>query len=201
MNLLLWGRCTRRFFSKPHNVTTPDRGNLNKALCASDFTWNTFEKAVDFLDAKSASLLVRLTYKDGRVTEHRITIDPVNGEMAPIGNRFGFDCVGTVFDDKRVPDSTLAALFRKMVFEQSIGSEQWDSLMEQYVANPINGIPDNRKERLAEIGSLTRQLFHPRMSWNVFRKALVFLQPTFAEFVLELVWAHKTTLHVSAIAT
>lgn len=199
MNLLLWGRCTRRFFSKPHNITTPDRGNLNKALCANDFTWSTFEKAVDFLDAESATLLVRLTYANGHIAEYSIVIDAARGELGPIENKFGFDAVDTIFGDKKPPDSTLAALFRKMVFEQSIEQEQWDLLMEQYVTNPINGIPQTSKDRLAEIGSLTRQLFHPRMSWNVFRKAIVFLQPTMAEFILDLVWTNGTTRHATAI--
>lgn len=202
VNQFLWGKCTRKFFEKPHNRSTPDRGNLNKALCADDFTWPTFKKAVDFLDPVSAALLIRFTHKDGRKTEHKIILDPAEDENDGDINAFGFDPKGTLFDDKKKPDSTLARLFRRIVVDEGIDLERWDKLMLDYVDNPVNGIPAARTDRLNEISSLQRQLFHPRLSWNVFRKAIIFLQPVVTEFVLEMSWAdNSTTFHQVSIET
>lgn len=186
-----WNKRARIYFEKPHNRDRPDKGNLNKALVADDFTWPTFKRAVDFLNPQSAVLVVQLTWKSGRVSKYPIIIDPAEDEADAPVNTFGDDDYSDVFDTKKKPANTLARLFRRIVTEEKIGVTRWNALFDAYVSNPLHGIPQNRKDKNSTIKTLQRDLLQPRMTWNSFRKGILVLNPEQEDYILELRWSKK----------
>lgn len=82
----------------------------------------------------------------------------------------------------------LAKLFRKIVAEREITPGVWMRLMHQYLNNPHNQIPPNPKDRSSARGNLNKELHRPTMTWKVFRKAILFLAPVRATFIVRFEW-------------
>jgi hypothetical protein len=192
VNQFTWNKRARLYFEKPHNRDNPDKGNLNKALTHDDFTWGTFKKSIDFLNPYSATLVVQLTWTSGRVSRYPIRIDPAENEADSALNSFG-EAESDVFHDQRKPASTLARLFRRIVSEEQIDVTRWQALFEDYAKNPLHGIPQNRRDITNFINTTQRELMNARMSWNVFRKGLVVLNPKQEDYILELRWSKDPT--------
>lgn len=194
VNQFSWNKRLNHYFQKPHNMANPDKGNLNKSLCADDFTWPAFLKAVDFLNPVSAVFTIELTWKSGRVSQYQIVLDPAADESDPALNTFDYE-ISEVFTDHKAPANTLARLFRRIVSEEGIDLTRWNALFEEYVTNPINGIPANRREQNAAISSLQRSVLEPRMTWNVFRKGVLILNPVQEDYILTLRWTNDLNVH------
>lgn len=188
VNQFTWNKRAKLYFEKPHNKEKADKGNLNKALTHDDFTWSTFKKGIDFLNPVSATLTIQLTWRSGRVSRYPIKIDPAEDEADPQLNTFGSE-ESDVFHDMKKPANTLARLFRRIVGEEEIDVIRWNALLEEYVRNPLQGIPQTRQEVNSAINALHRDLLAPRMSWNVFRRGLVALGPKQEEYILEMRWS------------
>lgn len=202
VGMFAWNKRARIFFEKPHNVEKADKGNLNKALTQDDFTWATFKKAVDFLNPMTATLIVALTWKSGKVSKYPIIIDPAEDEDDPPINTFDDSNQSDVFEGKKKPANTLARLFRKIVTEEQIDLKKWEALLENYVSNPLHGIPQNRKDKNSAMASLQRDLFTPRMSWNTFRKGIMVLAPVTEDYILDIKWSKEkddTSTHMVTI--
>lgn len=194
VGLFAWNKRARIFFEKPWNDEKQDKGNLNKALTQDDFTWATFKRAVDFLNPLSAVLTIKFTWKSGRESQYSIIIDPAEDEEdAPINT---FEDIASnettdVFAGKKKPVNTLARLYRRIIAEEQIDVVKWNQLLEDYAKNPLQGIPQNRKDMNAAINTLQRDLMTPRMSWNTFRKGLLILEPVQEDYILELRWSKE----------
>lgn len=192
VNQFAWDKRARLFFQKEHNKHTKDKGNLNKALVHDEFTWGAFKMAIDFLNPMGASLTIVLTWKSGQTSRYSIIIDPAEDESDPVLNRFDVENPSDVFaENSKKPANTLARLFRKIVAEESISATQWSALLESYVRNPVNGVPQNSRDVTAAIGTLQRELLKSRMSWSVFRKGLNLLNPKQVDYILEMRWSNK----------
>lgn len=191
VNMFAWSKRARLFFEKPHNRDNPDKGNLNKSLVQDDFTWGAFKKSVDFLNPYSAVLQVKLTWKSGIVTCHQVVIDPAENEEDQVINSFGNDSYSDVFDDKKKPINTLARLFRCIVTELGIDLIRWNALFEEYVNNPLHGIGSSRREKNSAIATLQRDILSQRMSWNVFRRGILVLNPRQEDYILEMKWSKE----------
>lgn len=202
INQFAWNKRAQLYFEKPHNRDNPDKGNLNKALTQDDFTWGNFKKGIDFLNPVSATLIIRLTWKSGRVSSYAIKIDPAEDEADPALNVFGEE-ESDVFQDQAKPSNTLARLYRRIISEEGIDITRWNALLEEYAKNPLHGIAQNRRDINSAINALQRDLLTPRMSWNRFRKGILLLNPVKEEYILEMRWTkdlsdttrHSVTIH------
>lgn len=93
-------------------------------------------------------------------------------------------------------EGVLARLFRQILFDVNVNIYKWDSLMVKYLNNPINGVPQNGKDRSSARGNLNKELRRPSMTWKVFRKGLRFLNPKGIRFEVHLEWdSKKKTVH------
>lgn len=90
----------------------------------------------------------------------------------------------------------LARMFRKILADANIKYWEWDSLMERYLNNPRNRVPNNTKDRSSARGNLNKELYRETMTWKVFDKALRFLSPVRVRFEVHITWENKrTTIH------
>jgi hypothetical protein len=62
-----------------------------------------------------------------------------------------------------------------MLLDKSIRLPRFGALLEAYVLNPKNHVPNNRKDQISARGNLTKEFSRPQMTWKVFCKALRFL--------------------------
>jgi hypothetical protein len=97
-------------------------------------------------------------------------------------------------------NGVLSRLFRQMLLDLNIGPPQFSILMAQYLADPRNAVPNNKKDQTSMRGNLNKEFSRPQMTWKVFCKALRFLQITKIEFVLQASRAvGKPTIHSTEV--
>lgn len=197
MNRFTWSRLLTNYFTKPHNLVRPDKGNLNKVLIADDMNWQAFCKAIDFLNPHKAFLDIKLHWKDGSNSDYRINIDPTDSEEHPKANEFNWmEC--DLFQRVKPPALMMTHLFRHVVACE--GSKQpdvqvwWDKLFDDYAKNPANVVGMSQNEINKNLQGLKRSIVDPRLSWNGFRKGLHLLRPKVEEYTLTLQWADNDEL-------
>jgi hypothetical protein len=94
-------------------------------------------------------------------------------------------------------EGVLARLFRQILFDLNVRPIRWAAMMARYLDDPRNGIPKNSRDRSSARGNLNKELRRPKMTWKVFRKALMFLGPLRVRFIVELDWKDRdTTVHM-----
>lgn len=167
---IAWSDRSERYFKRgADRDPRRDRGNLNRQLSDNSFTWGTFRRAVEFLDPVNAVFQVDVTWPDGKVTTHQQTIYPTNATSKH--------------------DTTLADFFQDMITSVNLSDEEWDRLLHEYVENPLSGIPNDDKATMTkERNARDRDFRAKRISWKVFRRALVFLQLKEVKYSLILTW-------------
>lgn len=69
----------------------------------------------------------------------------------------------------------LAFLFRSMLKELRIGPSEWQNLMNRWLNDPTNGVPDNPKDRSTSRGNLDKALTNDAMTYLMFNKGVRFL--------------------------
>lgn len=72
--------------------------------------------------------------------------------------------------------SLLSRLFRQLMKDLNVGPERFGALMRDYINDPRNHIPRNRKDMTSARGNLGAALSKPQMTWKVFCKGLAFLK-------------------------
>ena len=70
---------------------------------------------------------------------------------------------------------TLARLWRLILIQNNIKLNIMDAMLNLYVRNSANGIPNNKRDQISARGNLTKEIFKPILSWKVFCKALKFI--------------------------
>lgn len=94
--------------------------------------------------------------------------------------------------------SILTKMFQQMLFSMGIinhkqvngeivkeGSQKWDHLMELFLADSRNSIPQNEKDRHSARGNLQKEIVtNANMSWKVFCKALRLINVVKFDFVI-----------------
>ena len=106
--------------------------------------------------------------------------------------------VNSGFETSGKQVGVLAGLFRQLCNIMSVRAFAWASLMEMYLSNPANGIPQNSKDRATARGNLTKELLREHMSWKVFLKAVRFLGAIRAEFTIK-IWVTPTKVHEATV--
>ncbi len=74
------------------------------------------------------------------------------------------------------PNGALSRLFRQILLNRNIGPEKFGSLMYDYLKDPRNHIPSNRKDMTSARGNLGMALAQPSMTWKVLCKGFKFLK-------------------------
>lgn len=69
----------------------------------------------------------------------------------------------------------LARLWRQMLCDLAISGQRFGTLLQEYVLDPRNHVPNNRKDQISVRGNLTKEFTRPHMTWKVFCKAMRFL--------------------------
>jgi hypothetical protein len=82
----------------------------------------------------------------------------------------------------------LTKLWRRILAERKITPYKWNTLMEYYLNDPTEKIPNTSSARSSARGNLNKELKDHSMTWNVFEKAIRFLRPLRAEFSVKLYW-------------
>jgi hypothetical protein len=70
----------------------------------------------------------------------------------------------------------LAHLFRRMLHDLNVNTLRWGSLMYDFITDPRNGVPDNKKDQTSMRGNFVKEFERRQMTWKVFCKAMRFLQ-------------------------
>lgn len=83
------------------------------------------------------------------------------------------------------PVGALSKLFRVILFELKVSPYRFSMLMDRFLNDPKNQVPDNPKERFNNRGNLNKEFSNPAMSWKVFIKCMKFLQFTELRLTLE----------------
>lgn len=74
-------------------------------------------------------------------------------------------------------DSILSSLYQQILTICTGGQwQQFNHLMEDFLSDVRNNIPQNIKERSSARGNLRKELLRPVMTWKVFCKGLRFLK-------------------------
>ena len=97
-------------------------------------------------------------------------------------------------------DSILARLFRKIIHDNGVTPERFNSLMELYLSDRRNSIPQNTKDRASARGNFRKELLKNNMSWKVFCKGLRFLNVKRFDLAVDIEQPNgKMTHHVTSI--
>lgn len=103
-------------------------------------------------------------------------------------------------DDKGVRRARgIPSLFwRKLLQIRKIDGDKWDRLMNAFLMDPRNGVPDNPRDRSSTRGNVNRELRRDNMTWKVFLKALNFSGAVKVSFTLSVTFSDNKTYHISA---
>lgn len=69
----------------------------------------------------------------------------------------------------------LSRLWRQMLKDLGVNIQRWNDLMYNFVTDPRNGYPSNKRDQQSARGNLVKELARDQMTWKVFMKALRFL--------------------------
>ena len=69
----------------------------------------------------------------------------------------------------------LAKLWRRMLSDLRINGFRFSVLMDKYLRDPKNHVPNNKSDRTSNRGNFNKEFSHPQMSWKVFCKGMKFL--------------------------
>lgn len=82
-------------------------------------------------------------------------------------------------------NGVLSRLFRLLMIDMKIDAMRWGSLMNAYIKDARNDIPNNRRDQTSIRGNLTKEFARPQMTWKVFMKAMRFLQVSNVKITIE----------------
>lgn len=70
----------------------------------------------------------------------------------------------------------LAYIFQCAAIRTGITFTRWGSLMYDFIMDPTNNVPPNRRDQTSARGNFTKEFLKRNMTWKVFLKGLKFLQ-------------------------
>lgn len=87
-------------------------------------------------------------------------------------------------------DSILASLFQSILVELGVNAAKFNVLMEQFLSDHRNQLPENIRDKSNVRGNLRKELLKPHMTWKVFCKGLRFLN--ISRFEIAITLHHST---------
>lgn len=97
-------------------------------------------------------------------------------------------------------DSILSNIFQNIILVCKIDNTFFNKLMNEYLSDVRNNIPQNLKDKSSARGNLRKALFRQTMTWKVFCQGLRFLK--FKQFSITITLYHangKMTNHTQHI--
>lgn len=79
----------------------------------------------------------------------------------------------------------LSRLFRQLLMNLNVTPMYWGSLMNDFIKDVRNGVPNNKRDQTSIRGNLTKEFARTQMTWKVFCKGLRFLQITNIKITIE----------------
>jgi len=100
--------------------------------------------------------------------------------------------------DKGFRDATgvLGKLFSVICRDLGVTESLMNDRIQQYINNPVNGVPADNKARSSERGNIMKDLAAPDMTWKKFLKFLRIMTPKHVRFEVHLGWRNNLeTVH------
>lgn len=98
------------------------------------------------------------------------------------------------------PGSVLKHLLNQIVEDLAITDSRFSNLMEKFVRDPYNNIPNNSKDRNQNRNNLIKEFNAPSISFKVFCKFLRFIRLVKFEIIIKAHHPNKTiTVHSKTI--
>ena len=98
------------------------------------------------------------------------------------------------------PSGVLSRLWRTILRDTGIGPTRYGEILNEHVLNPMNGVPNNRRDQISYRGNLTKELAKSQMTWKVFIKALKFLNVVKIELTIKAYHSNaKVTQHMTVV--
>lgn len=85
----------------------------------------------------------------------------------------------------------LAALFRRILSQIGMNGMRWSALMNDFLRDPRNGVPDNSRDQTSSRGNIMKEFAKDTMTFLVFCKGLRFLQAIRVDFIVRIHWKTK----------
>lgn len=67
-------------------------------------------------------------------------------------------------------EQLLAGLLRNIILDKNITPQKYAARLFEFITNPINGIPNNRRAQTSERGNIAKEIRRPTMTLKVFCK-------------------------------
>lgn len=198
VKMMAWNTRLERYFKRnPKRDPNKDRGNLNRQLCNDEFTWQTFKRSIEFLAPKRALMTIDLKWPDGHTRRYDAYINILEDEddTVPVNDRNQYrpEVVSLEYSEDM---TTLAYIFRRILWDENIDKDKWNELLTAYVENPVTGTPQDKATLGQERNARDRDFRSTRISWNVFRRALIFLGVEHVRYTLNMTWERdQRTVH------
>lgn len=195
MRRLSWDKHHEAYFKRnPKRDKKKDRGNLTSFLSDSTFSWQTFKKSIDFLQPRSAIFRICVKWEDGHERQYivQMSLDDTKDDTTLKEDGTPTDMAFPIKGNS----TALTRVFHQMCIDEAVDKEKWEELLTAYVESPVSGVGDDPAAASKEKNARDRDLKGARFSWNVFRRALVFLQVSSNTFSLEMEWRKDyVTIH------
>lgn len=104
----------------------------------------------------------------------------------------------------RGPGAALFRMFVTMMADLGIASQhslhRWNLLMEKYLADPKNCVPNTPKDRTSRRGNLIKEFTKYQMTWKVFLNSLRFFGVVKFEFSIKAYYQDgRTSIHTETV--
>jgi hypothetical protein len=104
-------------------------------------------------------------------------------------------------------NGVLSRLWRQILVDLNIREARFGELLQAYVLDPRNAVPNNKRDQISTRGNLNKEFGRPQMTWKVFCKALKFLNIAKIEFVINAthtngkLTSHSTLVNLGRVIT
>lgn len=170
----------------PKRKRSSTKGNLSRELRKTSMTWRIFCRGIKLLNVKSFRVTVDLVFRNSLhicTESKKIPMDEMPSDDEAVSTN---------------TDKILADVYRELLDILDVDHIEFNRLMDMFLSDARNAIPQNIRKRSSVRGNLRRELLKPTMTWKVFCRGLKFLNAQSFVFIIEL-WHYngRITLHKS----
>jgi hypothetical protein len=148
--------------------------------------WKSFIRGIQALNVKEVKFIFDLTNREGKTSSHSEII------------QFIPECIILSNPEKDISNTgtILAHIFHKVLFEKNITNERFDMYLVDHFSNQVKNSDITVRNIATVRGNVRKECFRDNMTWNVFIKALAFIQ--IVKFTMKVELNHqymKPTIH------
>jgi hypothetical protein len=176
----------RNFVNSPKFNADNREINLYKDLMNINVKWKSFIRGLQALNAKEVNFIFKLVDRDNNRSTHKELI------------QFLPECKIVSNPNKDISNTgvILASIFHRVLLERNITSERFDMYLVDYFANQVNDSDIVVRNVATVRGNVRKECFRDNMTWQVFIKALAFIQIVKFDMEIELIHQYmKPTIH------